>query len=471
MKIIFDFDGVLTDFNKFVKQNAITFFKKKYGMDVINPYALEIEDIFEIQNVLKKSGCSEQEALNIQKRMLNHFWVSYRFIKFSLMDRFRTGVKEYIHYLKQQGFCVEIHSSRSKTCEKNLIGIIARQFSIWQCRLNGIFIPKKQIHFYPNDEEKLKGILNLSPLIIFEDKPWMIEMLSKAGMKIICVSNIYNQNIVSSQNIEIIKEFNTYLIEQKVEHLLGKKNYTCHKKEANSAKFFRRLIKARIFVPLMFHPIILHPENIFTVNTEGIIYAPNHRSTLDPMIVESILKENIHWAALQRFFIGEDSIFNNSKNIILCNITKYMFKKLEYFPIERRSENKNANNLKSLKDMDLFLKNRYKIGIFAEGTTNRLEDEDFGKFDDTFLRLAKKNHSWIQPITLFWVEKQNSKNKVIINFGKAFQIGNMSIDESMEHFLNIQRASLRECMICRQNKSNMMKEKRVYLYEYRFRHR
>lgn len=446
MKIIFDLDGVLTDFHQFVQQNAVTYFKKKYGMDVVNHNALEIEDIFDIQNILRKSNYSEHEADKIQKRILNHFWVSHRFIKFALMNRFRTGVREYIRYLKKQGFCVEIHSSRAKTCEKNLVGIIAKQFSIWQCRLNGIFIPKKQIRFYPNDEEKLKSILDISPLIIFEDKPWMIEMLLKAGMKIICVSNIYNQSIVSAKNIETISGFDTYLLEQKMEHLLGRKSYICHKKEANSAKFFRIFINIRIPVLLMLHPMVLHSENIFTSKTEGIIYAPNHRSTLDPLIVESILKENIHWAALQRFFIGEDSIFNNSKNIILRNITKYMFKKLEYFPIERKCDNQSTNNMESLKNMDLFLKNGYKIGIFAEGTTKRPEGADFGKFDDTFLRLAKTNKAWIQPITLFWIENQHNKSKVIINFGKAFQVGNMSIDKSMEHFLNIQMASLEECL-------------------------
>ena len=274
-------------------------------------------------------------------------------------------------------------------------------------------------------------------------------MLSKAGMKAICVSNVYNQSVVSSQNIEIINGFDTYLIEQKIEHLLGRDNFTCHKKEANSSKFFRMIIKTRIFVNLMFHPIVLHPENIISEKAEGTIYVPNHRSTLDPLIVESILNENIHWAALQRFFMGKESVFNNSKNIILCNVTKYMFEKLEYFPIERKCDNQNANNINTLRNMNLFLKNGYKIGIFAEGTTKRPAGEDFGKFDDTFLRLANRNKSWIQPITLFWIEKQNSKNKVIINLGKAFQVGKMSIDESMEHFLNIQKASLMECKVCR----------------------
>lgn len=54
MKFIFDFDGVLTDFNRFIRENAIGYFQKKYHMPVVNPDALEIEDIFDIQNTLKK---------------------------------------------------------------------------------------------------------------------------------------------------------------------------------------------------------------------------------------------------------------------------------------------------------------------------------------------------------------------------------------------------------------------------------
>lgn len=172
--------------------------------------------------------------------------------------------------------------------------------------------------------------------------------------------------------------------------------------------------------------------------------APNHRSTLDPLIVESVLEEHIHWAALGRFFEGEDSIFNNSKNPLLCNITKYAFRRLEYFPIHRKCDNQNANNMASLKDMNLFLKNGYKIGIFAEGTTKRPAGKDFGVFDDAFLRLAKRNRSWIQPIILLWTEHSNAKSRVIVNFGKPFRVGNMSIDEGMRHFMKIQEMGLEE---------------------------
>ena len=49
MRIVFDIDGTLTDYNKFVQKRAVKYFKSKYGMEVVNANALEIEDIFEMK--------------------------------------------------------------------------------------------------------------------------------------------------------------------------------------------------------------------------------------------------------------------------------------------------------------------------------------------------------------------------------------------------------------------------------------
>lgn len=446
MIVIFDIDGTLTDFNKFIWENAVGYFKKKYGFNVMNPDELEIEDIFDIHNILVQSGKSDREAIQMKEKMLNHFWISHRFIKFIFLNRFRHGAGKYINYLKKQGIIVEIHSSRKKTHEDSWPGAITRMLTIWQFRLNGVFLGKTKFFFYPDDKEKVAGILTRCPTIVFEDKQSVVEDLTEAGKKVICVSGLHNKMILPSENVEVISEFEKTDIEEKIERLLGKTNYRCHKKEAKSAKFFRLIVKGSSWVQIYFRPIVLHPENILSDQTHGIIYAPNHRSTLDPIVLESILKENIHWAALERFFKGEDSIFNNSKNTFLCNVTKYLFQRLGYFPIVRKSDNQNANNLKSIIDMNLFLQNGYKIGIFAEGTIRRGAGQEFGIFDDSFIRLAKKSDSWVQPITILW-RKQGKKviwSRVIVNFGKPFQLGEMSIKDAMKYFVETQKELLRE---------------------------
>lgn len=444
MKIIFDLDGTLTDFNKFIRKNAIQYFEKKYHLSMVHPDALEIEDIFDIQRSLEESGYSTQDAMARQKQMLNRFWMSYRFIGFSLFGRFRPGARQVINSLKKVGFQIEIHSSRSKTTERSMIGRIARCLTAWQFRLNGIFLKKGQFYYYANDSDKLEGVLKAQPLFAVDDKPWMIERLTESGLKTICIAGIHNNTVPLSGNMERMDSFLEDEMKRTIEKLLGKNNWECHKKEAASAMFFRRLTWTRAVIEKMFRPVILHPEDRIMEKGKGIIFAPNHRSTLDPLLIESIITENVHWAALLRFFRGEDSLFNNSKNPVLCRVTKYVFHKLEYFPIDRKWDNPHANNMTSIRNMCLFLKNGYKVGIFAEGTTRRPVGQDFGEFDDSFLRLAKKTGAWVQPITLFWTGFSGKKCKVIVNFGKPFQLKDMEVGEAMQKFLEMQKDALRE---------------------------
>lgn len=444
MKIIFDLDGTLTDFNKFIQENAIDYFEKKHHMNVQNPDALEIEDIFSIQKSLEASGYTPEDALAQQKHILNQFWVSHRFIKFSLFGRFRPGARRFIDSLRKDGFHIEIHTSRSRTCERCMPGIIARGFTVLQFRLNGVFLKRRQFFFYPDDTAKLGGVIKAQPLLVFDDKPWMIERLSEAGLKTICVAGRHSSAVLPTENVESIHSFHEDELEQKLAKLFGRSNWECHKKETASAKFFRRLTGFKPIIEKLFHPIILHPENRISENSKGVIFAPNHRRTLDPLLIECILLENIHWAALLRFFRAEDSLFNNSKNPVLCRMTKYIFQRLEYFPIDRKRDNPQANNMASIKNMCLFLKNGYKIGIFAEGTTRRPAGQDFGCFDDSFLRLAQKTEAWIQPITIFWPEPSGKGCGVVLNFGRPFQLKGMGIEEAMQHYLEIQRNALME---------------------------
>lgn len=445
MKVILDTDGTLTDFNKFIKDNAIKYFEKKYDMHVIYPNKLEIEEIFDIKNVLiNERNYTIEEAEIEMKKMLNQFWISLRFVKFSLFTRFRPGVTGVINGLIKQGHEIEVHTSRAKTCNDDIIGKIARNFTIWQYRMNGILLSKDKFHFYPSDNDKIEGIISASPQIVFEDKKEIIDALNQADIHTICVNGNHNTEVVESNLNEKVSTFEKEDISMRMKKLLGKKEFECYNREAKSDMFYHKISKLRPFVLSKFNPIVLNEQNIKHVSNEGIIYAPNHRSTLDPLVITGYLNQNIHWAALLRFFEGKDSIFNNSKNPVLCKITSKTFKKMEYFPIDRKSDNPDANNFDSIKDMCNFLKINSKIGIFAEGTTRRPEGKEFGTFDDAFLSLAKRYDSWIQPITTLWVKELGIDAKLIINFGQAFKVNNMSIEQAMQHFMSIQWKLLEE---------------------------
>lgn len=203
--------------------------------------------------------------------------------------------------------------------------------------------------------------------------------------------------------------------------------------------------KVRNVIPIIlskFKPVVLHSENLI-VDAGGVIVAPNHQSTLDPLIITSIIDKNIHWAALKRFFDAQDSIFNNSKNPILCQITSKMFRKLEYFPIERMYDNPKANNMNSIRNMLNFLKQKQYVGIFPEGTTNKSEN-DFGTFDPGFIQIAMKTNAHIQPITVLWIKEKKISNQIIVNIGQPFSISGMTKDEIYEKYINIQKSQLKE---------------------------
>ncbi|NLM63534.1 MAG: 1-acyl-sn-glycerol-3-phosphate acyltransferase [Mollicutes bacterium] len=191
------------------------------------------------------------------------------------------------------------------------------------------------------------------------------------------------------------------------------------------------------FVKIAYNPLYLNLKNI-PKDGDSIIFAPNHRKTVDPFVIVAAVDIPIHWAALKRFFDAEDSLFNNSKNPILCQITSKLLYGIGALPIERkdRSDDYFKCNISTIKQMISYLKMKSSVGIFPEGTTNKEPDKkDVGHIYDSFLHMAKKTNSWVLPISTVWAPKEmNVKNKVIINFREPFKVGNMKIDEALEKY-------------------------------------
>lgn len=71
------------------------------------------------------------------KKMLDKYWISLRFVKFSLMTRFRAGAKKTVNILIKQGHDIQVRTTRAKTCDQGIIGKIARKFTIWQYKVGG----------------------------------------------------------------------------------------------------------------------------------------------------------------------------------------------------------------------------------------------------------------------------------------------------------------------------------------------
>ena len=188
-----------------------------------------------------------------------------------------------------------------------------------------------------------------------------------------------------------------------------------------------RLVRTagKSFVMAKFKPIVLNKE---VVPKDGpIIFTPNHRQTLDPFFIVATEKTPIHWAALKRFFTAKDSIFNNSKNPILCKFTALLFRGIGAVPIDREK-----SNFDSVKKLNAYLREGSSVGIFPEGTTNKKpEEQDLLPLHLDLLRLAQRNDAWIQPISIVWTPKGSGlKNRVIINFRSPYKVGEMKREEA-----------------------------------------
>lgn len=429
--VIFDIDGTLTDFRGFIKRCAIPYFEKKYGMKAIDPNALEIQDIFRI---------SEHYSPQEEKRMLDRFWISHRFIKFSLLDKYKKDAVAYIRILNKHGYKIELHTSRDKTCEKSLVGWMARCCTILQCWISGVFIPAQSVYFYENDEKKVKGIVRKKPLLVYDDKAELISSYSENRLKPIYISfsDAVDESIkLSDPHVACIGRFDEADILNACKKLYGAANWEIVEKEARSDRFFRKLLPFGGIIRSIFKPKVINEPR--DNGGKAIIYAPNHIKTVDPLILEAILETHIHWVALKRFFDGKDSIFNNSKNPILCRITQELFCRLDYFPIERKWDNEKANNLKVIRDMYRFLLNGFSIGIFPEGTTRKENNLFFGNFDKGFADLAVKSAAIIQPILIYW------RKHPVIYFGELIDPKGMNSEEIMEKYINIQKDALEKC--------------------------
>lgn len=439
MKIIFDIDGTMTDFRAYIDHFALPWFYRKYRLLPQKENELELEDILDLRNVIQaQKGCTVSEAEKEEKEMLNRFWFSHRFIHFSLLDRLLPGCASAIRALKRLGGTVEVYTSRAHAADRNLVGSFVRFCTVGQLWLNGV-IPSK-IHFFQNDEEKLAGMLQARPNLVFDDKVTILKELKRNHIPVVCMAGPHNTELQNVDGIERIKGYQDIKIDKLLEKVLSR-DMPYLLRAANSERLWKKLQPLIPIFRWYFHPIELNASRRLLTEDEPVLYAPNHRSTLDPLVISSVTEENIHWAALLRFFQAKDSIFNNSKNPFLCKITAWLFHKLDYFPIERRADNPDANNMHAIRDMVGFLRIRQKVGIFGEGTTRRPENADFGIFDESIIVLAERTGAWIQPATIYWATASKRK-QVVLNWGEAFKVDDR--ERAMQSFLQIQQQCLQE---------------------------
>ena len=191
-------------------------------------------------------------------------------------------------------------------------------------------------------------------------------------------------------------------------------------------KFFYSFVKpiVRFIIVLLFRPKVIGLDNI---PKEGrVILAGNHTKWLDPVMLVSINKRQLHFLAKEELFHG---------------VTKFIVLGMGCIPVNRKIHDKDA------------LESAYKtleidnvIGIFPEGTINRTDDVIM-PFKMGAVKMSEKTNSPIVPFGITGKYKLFGKNRIRIEFFKPFVANDLENDnKKLERIVS-------ECLI-ENNKEN-----------------
>ena len=191
-------------------------------------------------------------------------------------------------------------------------------------------------------------------------------------------------------------------------------------------KFFYSFVKpiVRFIIVLLFRPKVIGLDNI---PKEGrVILAGNHTKWLDPVMLVSINKRQLHFLAKEELFHG---------------ITKFIVLGMGCIPVNRKIHDRDA------------LESAYKtleidnvIGIFPEGTINRTDDVIM-PFKMGAVKMSEKTNSPIVPFGITGKYKLFGKNRIRIEFFKPFVANDLENDnKKLERIVS-------ECLI-ENNKEN-----------------
>ena len=179
-------------------------------------------------------------------------------------------------------------------------------------------------------------------------------------------------------------------------------------------KFFYKLVRpiVTILFKFLYRPTIIGAENI--PKDKKIILAGNHTSKLDPLLLMSVTKRNIH-------FLAKIELFRGPKKIIFNN--------LGLISVDRTKKDKSA-----LENAEKYLKNNCVVLIFPEGTTEKGKKELL-PFKTGTVRLSHKTNTEILPFKIIGEYKPFKKSIKIIFLDKF--IATEDIENSNDKLKNI----------------------------------
>lgn len=201
----FDIDGTLKNFELFVLKNGVSYFKNfsNFAFEQKNLKGYDLDQVYDLKNQFFKCGFYPEQAEIETEKTLSSFWNIY-YLKYCFFTPFRDGAREFITDLYKDGYKIDIYTSRKKTCENSLLGSFVRFSTKMQFVMNDT--PYTTINFFENDDDKIEGILTAKPIIMVDDKPEILQPISKE-IDCICVNSSYNCDYSFPSNVNRIDEF------------------------------------------------------------------------------------------------------------------------------------------------------------------------------------------------------------------------------------------------------------------------
>lgn len=410
MNIGLDIDGIFTDLEKFQIEYGTTFFKKKYNMDIVNPYGVSIREIF---------ACTKEQE--------EEFWAKQAF--YFIRPILRIGCIETLNKIKDDAPNVKffIITARGKTMDKSLIGFIMR------CLVKHLLkdVPYENITFCPIDdttpEAKKEACIKYNIDIMVEDTPENILAIREVS-KVVCFDAVYNQNLPDD-----VMRINYY---DELYHIINRLNknselkmLTRQEREELSKEaleeYYSRLqayyakridfnnLRKREKTYEILYPMlkkvfntkypykIIKEENI--LKSESAIYIANHRDMIDPpLIMSAIGKRPTHLLIKGEF---KNSLFAPFLTGIGCF---YVIRDNRDSQIISKDEMIKA----CLADSNLI--------ILPEGTRNKT-DKELLPFKLGAVSIARITNKPIVPIGIY-KKFDDFGADIILNVGEALNI-------------------------------------------------
>lgn len=179
-------------------------------------------------------------------------------------------------------------------------------------------------------------------------------------------------------------------------------------------KVFYQMLRpiTNIITNIVYNPKIINKESI--PKTGGIIFAGNHLTELDQLVVIKATKRSVRFLTKKELYHG-----------VLGKILKWY----DTIPVDRE----NKDNDESMSLSEEALRGGQAINIFPEGKRNRTDDILL-PFKFGAVSLAKKTDCYIVPFGISSPMKP-FKKRVIVNFGEPFKV-NDNLEEANEILKN-----------------------------------